>query len=40
MEYWKGQATSANEENVKVQKELLQISKEQMKKASELASKD
>lgn len=38
VEYWKNQASKSNDENIKLQKELLTISKEQMKKASQIAS--
>ena len=37
VEYWKNQATKTNEDNIKLQKELLIISKEQMKKANSIA---
>lgn len=40
VEYWKKQAQNQNAENEKTQKELLQLSKEQMSKASLLASKE
>ena len=40
VEYWKGSAEKMQTENDKVQKELLTLTKEQMKKAREMSDKD